>query len=234
MSWLRATSWRSTEATRAAYRRAVEPLKASCACSTQGWSCVNVCASEPQELLVAEAPAGWTTAPRWKRSPGLTKTMQTSSTGSSSASCWRTALRGHRVVVAASHHKEPSRLSDCDCSSPLQRSRARRELRARYRVEARAGESRAKVENSVAHAAPAFPETKRPDLPAPHSWLARAFAQQQVSDAPTPEYRFARPDVAELASALATYVRSGFACNRRKRRAFSERWSMRYARLSAT
>jgi hypothetical protein len=30
------------------------------------------------------------------------------------------------------------------------------------------------------------------------------LAQQQVSDAPTPEYRFARPDVAELASALAT------------------------------
>jgi len=28
------------------------------------------------------------------------------------------ALRNHRVVVAASHHKEPSRLSDCDCCSP--------------------------------------------------------------------------------------------------------------------
>ena len=51
-----------------------------------------------------------------------------------------------------------------------------------YRVEARAGESRAKVENSVAHAAPAFPETKRPDLSAPHSWLARAFAQKQPPD----------------------------------------------------
>jgi hypothetical protein len=47
----------------------------------------------------------------------------------------------------------------------------------RNRVEARAGESRAKVENSVAHAAPAFPETKCPDLSAPHSWLARAFAR---------------------------------------------------------
>jgi hypothetical protein len=50
----------------------------------------------------------------------------------------------------------------------------------RLRVEARAGESRAKVENSVAHAAPALPETKRPDSSAPHSWLARAFAQKQA------------------------------------------------------
>ena len=49
----------------------------------------------------------------------------------------------------------------------------------RNRVKAHADESRAKVENSVAHAAPTFPETKRPDLSAPHSWLARAFAQNQ-------------------------------------------------------
>ena len=61
----------------------------------------------------------------------------------------------------------------------LQRSRARRELRARYRVEARAGDSRAEVENSVAHAAPALRESKRQDLSAPHCLLARAFAQQQ-------------------------------------------------------
>jgi hypothetical protein len=50
----------------------------------------------------------------------------------------------------------------------------------RNRVKARADESRAKVENSVALAAPAFPETKRPDLSAPHSLLARAFAQKEV------------------------------------------------------
>jgi hypothetical protein len=51
--------------------------------------------------------------------------------------------------------------------------------RARYRVEARAGDSRAEVENSVAHAAPALPESKRPDLSAPHSLLARAFAHEE-------------------------------------------------------
>jgi len=31
-----------------------------------------------------------------------------------------------------------------------------------------------------------------------------AFAQQQASDAPAPDYRFARPDVAELTIELAT------------------------------
>ena len=45
------------------------------------------------------------------------------------------------------------------------------------RVEARAGDSRAEVENSVAHAAPALTESKRPDWSAPHSLLALAFAQ---------------------------------------------------------
>jgi hypothetical protein len=44
-----------------------------------------------------------------------------------------------------------------------------------YRVQARDSDSRAEVENSVAHAAPALPESKRPDLSAPHSLLARAF-----------------------------------------------------------
>jgi len=51
-------------------------------------------------------------------------------------------------------------------------------------VEARAGESRAKVENSVAHAAPALRETKRPDLSAPHCLLARAFAHEEEPGAP--------------------------------------------------
>ena len=50
----------------------------------------------------------------------------------------------------------------------------------RNRVEARAGESRAKVENSVPHAAPAFPETKRPDLSRP-SLLARSCLRPEAA-----------------------------------------------------
>ena len=45
------------------------------------------------------------------------------------------------------------------------------------RVEARGGDSRAEIENSVAHAASALPESKRPDLSVPQSLLALAFAQ---------------------------------------------------------
>jgi hypothetical protein len=59
----------------------------------------------------------------------------------------------------------------------------------RNRVEARAGGSRAEVENSVAHAAPALPESKRPDLSAPHSLPARAFAQEEEPGAPLPDDR---------------------------------------------
>jgi hypothetical protein len=51
-------------------------------------------------------------------------------------------------------------------------ARSHRPSRCRFRVEARAGASRAEVENSVAHAAPALPESKRPDLSAPHCLLA--------------------------------------------------------------
>jgi hypothetical protein len=47
---------------------------------------------------------------------------------------------------------------------------------------------------------------------------ATAFAQRQVSDAPTPEYRFARPDVAELTSALATER------NSRSKSVLAHRW----------
>ena len=119
---------------------------------------------------------------------------------------------GHAVQPApglwngrdAAATRPPADATGCIGKSAPAGSREADDPGLRNRVEARAGESRAKVENSVAHAASAFPETKRPDLSAPHSWLARAFAQQQVSDAPTPEYRFGRPDVAELASALAT------------------------------
>ena len=50
----------------------------------------------------------------------------------------------------------------------------------------------------------AFCDCARQHVGAGWTLAALAFAQQQVSDAPTPEYRFARPDVAELASALAT------------------------------
>ena len=77
------------------------------------------------------------------------------------------------------------------------------------RVEARAGDSRAKVENSVAHAAPAFPETKRPDLSAPHSWLARAFAHGHTSATVPPDDCFRRSGSAQRASALATFQSPG-------------------------
>jgi len=59
----------------------------------------------------------------------------------------------------------------------IQRSRARRELRARYRVEACASDSRAEIANPVAHATPALPESTRPDLSDPHPFLACAPAQ---------------------------------------------------------
>ena len=71
-------------------------------------------------------------------------------------------------------------------------------------MEARAGESRAKVENSVAHAAPAFPETKPPDLSAAHSWLARAFAQIRARAASARRDRFCPRAGARRAIATAT------------------------------
>jgi hypothetical protein len=67
------------------------------------------------------------------------------------------------------------------CALPRKRSSARVTSGDRIRVEARAGDSRAEVENSVAHAAPALTESKRPDWSAPHSLLALAFAQKEAS-----------------------------------------------------
>jgi hypothetical protein len=68
--------------------------------------------------------------------------------------------------------------------------------RFRFRVEARAGASRAEVENSVAHAAPALPESKRPDLSAPHCLLACAFAQTRASGCRGSHDRFHSPSAA--------------------------------------
>jgi hypothetical protein len=69
------------------------------------------------------------------------------------------------------------------------------------RVEARAGDSRAEVENSVAHAAPALPESKRPDLSAPPSLLARAFAQKEAPQQAPPDDRYRRRAACDPAAA---------------------------------
>jgi hypothetical protein len=90
------------------------------------------------------------------------------------------AFRGFRSGRDAAATRRPADGTGCISKSAPVGDREPDDPGLRNRVEARAGDSRAEVENSVAHAAPALRESKRPDLSAPHCLLARAFAQTQA------------------------------------------------------
>jgi hypothetical protein len=107
--------------------------------------------------------------------------------------------RGARALRRRGHHAPPGGAGR-SLGHGRTRWRPQRWTRASA-WKARAGDSRAEVENSVAHAAPALPESKRPDLSAPPSLLARAFAQKEAPQQAPPDDRYRRRAACDPAAA---------------------------------